>query len=90
MLRHNVSSSDGNKISHLEFPSFTLSRMPSVNIPISNYPPFSIAALALLTGADLKWDLEATDAIQVVYEGITGVEPVRAALEAKLPGKEVR
>ena len=63
--------------------------MPTLNVPVSNAPPFAIIALALLGGAELKWDLEASDANAVVYDGTSGEAEVRAVLEAKLPGKEV-
>ncbi|RXK38195.1 glutamate-tRNA ligase [Tremella mesenterica] len=63
--------------------------MPTLTAPISQNPPFTILALALLQGADIKWNYDAIDVNDLKYDGVTGLNTVRAALETGLPGKEI-
>lgn len=63
--------------------------MPTLSVPLSHTPPYTLLALALLKGADVKWEDASNELAEPSYEGIKGTEQVRKALEEGLPGKEV-
>jgi glutamyl-tRNA synthetase len=63
--------------------------MPTIHLPITANPPFALLALARLQDAEIEWDLENGDKGEITYEGIKGVDNVRAELEKNVPGKEV-
>lgn len=63
--------------------------MAVLNVPLSQSPPLLLLALALLKGDEIKWTEAANELAEPEYNGVKGVEAVRAALEQGIPGKEV-
>jgi glutamyl-tRNA synthetase len=63
--------------------------MAVLTVPLSNSPPFLLLALALLKGDEIKWTEATSELSEPEYEGVKGVEAVRAALEQGIPGKEI-
>lgn len=63
--------------------------MPTLTVPLAQNPPFALLALALYHGAEIKWDFTSGEVGEISYDGITGVEKIRAKLEDGVPGREV-
>jgi glutamyl-tRNA synthetase len=61
----------------------------SLTIPTTHTPPWTLLALALFQGVEVKWDPLAGEKGHISYNGIEGTEAVRAELEKNIPGKEV-
>ena len=63
--------------------------MAILSVPLTNSPPYLLLALALLKGDEVNWTEATSELAEPEYNGVKGVEAVRAALEEGIPGKEV-
>lgn len=61
----------------------------ALTIPTTHNPPWTLLALALVQDVEIKWDPEVGEKGHATYNGVEGIEPVRAELEKNIPGKEV-
>jgi hypothetical protein len=63
--------------------------MSTLSIPLTHTPSYLLLALGLLKKVDVQFQHGATDESEPTYEGATGADQVRKALEEGLEGSQV-